>query len=102
MCQGLKYYGPWHVYNYNMKTFFTIVLILVILRWLLKPVIKFTVHTTLNKMADQAMRQQQQIHQTQNKSEGTISVDYIPSKEKRGNVSGNNKAGDYVDYEELK
>ncbi len=85
-----------------MKTFFTIVLILIILRWLLKPFIKFTVQTTLNKMVNQAMKQQQQFQQKQQKSEGTISVDYVPGKEKRNPGSGNNKAGDYVDYEELK
>lgn len=100
MCHGLKYFNSWHVYITTMKTFVTIVLILLLLRWLLKPFIKFTVHTTLNKMADQAMRQQQQLHQNQQKSEGTISVDYVPGKDKRSN--GPSKAGDYVDYEELK
>lgn len=85
-----------------MKTFATIILILLLLRWLLKPFIKFTVQTTINKMAGEAMKQQQEYQrQQQKKTEGTISVDYIPVK---GKPKGPNlsKGGDYVDYEEIK
>ena len=85
-----------------MKTFVTIVLIFLVLRWLLKPFIKFTVQTTINKMAGEAMKQQQEYQrQQQKKAEGTISVDYIPVK---GKPKGPNlsKDGDYVDYEEIK
>jgi hypothetical protein len=86
-----------------MKTFFTIVLILLILRWLLKPFIKLTVQTTINKMANDAMQRQQQYYQQKRqKSEGTISVDFIPGKEKSNGNSNNKNTGDYVDFEEIK
>ena len=86
-----------------MKTFVTIVIILFLLRWLLKPFIKFTVNTTINKMANEAMKQQQQYAQRQQKTEGTISVDYIPTKNKQAPKGFNkNNNGDFVDYEEVK
>ncbi|HSZ24256.1 MAG TPA: DUF4834 family protein [Cytophagaceae bacterium] len=84
-----------------MKTFITIVFILFVLRWLLKPFIKFTVQTTINKMAGEAMKRQQQYQEQQRKAEGTISVDYIPVKGNTKKPNPGNK-GDYVDYEEVK
>lgn len=50
-------------------------------------------------MAEEAKRNQQQYEQRQRKSEGTISVDYIPVK---GKDSPKGRSGDYVDYEEIK
>ena len=86
-----------------MKTFVTIVIILILLRWLLKPIIKFTVNTTINKMASEAMKKQQQYAQRQQKTEGTISVDYIPKKSKSTPKGVNkNSNNDFVDYEEVK
>lgn len=86
-----------------MKTFVTIVIILILLRWLLKPIIKFTVNTTINKMASEAMKKQQQYAQRQQKTEGTISVDYIPTKSKSTPKGVNkNSNNDFVDYEEVK
>ncbi len=103
MCEGLKYFSPSHVYLYRMKTFIIIVLILLVLRWLLKPLIKFTVQTTLTKMAGEAMKRQQEYQrQTQQKREGTISVDYIPTEGKRTKGPNTSRGGDYVDYEEVK
>jgi hypothetical protein len=81
-----------------MKTFVTIIIILLLIRWFLKPFIKFTVNTSINKMAEEARKHQQQFEQKQKKSEGTISVDYIPTK---GKQPPKNNAGDYVDYEEI-
>jgi hypothetical protein len=103
LCHGLKYFSPWHVYLYSMKTFVTIILIFLVLRWLLKPFIKFTVQTTINKMAGEAMKRQQEYQrQQQKKTEGTISVDYIPVKGKNTKGPNTSKGGDYVDYEEVK
>ena len=86
-----------------MKTFVTIIIILILLRWLLKPIIKFTVNTTINKMASEAMKKQQQYAQRQQKTEGTISVDYIPTKRKSTPKGVNkNSNNDFVDYEEVK
>jgi hypothetical protein len=84
-----------------MKVFVTIIIILLLLRWLLKPLIKFTVLTTFSKMADEAMRRQQQSRQP-TKKEGTISVDYVPEKGTSRKGSSASDGGDYIDYEELK
>lgn len=101
MCHKLKYFSLWHV-CIGMKTFITIILIALVLRWLLKPFIKFTVQTTINKMAGEAMKQQQEYYRKQQqKREGTITVDYIPTEGKRKNPP-TSKGGDYVDYEEIK
>lgn len=47
-------------------------------------------------MQNQAAANQQQ-HPS--KPEGSMSIDYMPKKEKKGNTD---KLGDFVDYEEVK
>ncbi len=102
MCCGLKYFDPQHVYLNMMKTFIIIVLIFLTLRWLLKPFLRFTVYTTVNKMATEAMRRQQEYqYQEQKKREGTISVDYIPTQGKSTKPPKKSGKGDYIDFEEV-
>lgn len=48
-------------------------------------------------MQNQATNNQQQNYSS--KPEGSISIDYMPKKEKKGNAD---KLGDFVDYEEVK
>lgn len=49
------------------------------------------------------MKKQQQYAQRQQKTEGTISVDYIPTKSKSTPKGVNkNSNNDFVDYEEVK
>ena len=48
-------------------------------------------------MQQQAASASQQ--QRPSKPEGSISIDYMPKKEKKGNAD---KLGDFVDYEEVK
>jgi len=48
-------------------------------------------------MQQQAANAGQQQHSS--KPEGSISIDYMPKKEKKGNAD---KLGDFVDYEEIK
>lgn len=79
-----------------MKTFLTIILILLLLRMLLKPFIKFTVYSTVNRMADEMRKEQQ--HQVNQKPEGTISID----KKTSGKRGGSKDDGEYVDFEEVK
>lgn len=50
-----------------------------------------------SNMQNQATNNQQQQYST--KPEGSISIDYMPKKEKKGNAD---KLGDFVDYEEVK
>lgn len=51
-------------------------------------------------MNNQSGQQQRNYQSTQRKPEGTISVDYIPPQEKKKPKL--DKAGDFVDYEEVK
>lgn len=44
-------------------------------------------------------QQYQQTNPRSKKPEGSISIDYMPKKEKKGNAD---KLGDFVDYEEVK
>lgn len=54
----------------------------------------------VNKMGHQFQQQQQQYRrQTQNKPEGSISIDYVPPTAKSGKTD---KLGDFVDFEDLK
>jgi hypothetical protein len=76
-------------------------LILLILRWVLKPFIKFTVYSTVQKMATEQQKKYDTYHQDKKRAEGSINVDYIPENGKKS--KGNNKSGgEYVDYEEIK
>lgn len=85
-----------------MKIFITLVIIFLVLRWLLKPFLRFTIQSTVNSMASEAMRRQQEYQrQQQQKKEGSISVDYIPNQAKRPPSGGSYKGGDYIDYEEI-
>ncbi len=51
-------------------------------------------------MNNQAGQQQANYQSTNKKPEGTISVDYVPPKERKKPKLDN--AGDFVDYEDLK
>lgn len=53
--------------------------------------------SVFGNMQQQAASASQQ--QRPSKPEGSISIDYMPKKEKKGNPD---KLGDFVDYEEIK
>ncbi len=74
-------------------------LILLVLRWILKPLIKIAVVTTVKKMAAEQNRRYE-AYNGDTKPEGSINVDYIPPKQNPGKSGKNN--GDFVDYEEIK
>lgn len=50
-------------------------------------------------MQNKANGNQQQQNYKSSKPEGSISIDYMPKNEKKGNAD---KLGDFVDYEEVK
>jgi hypothetical protein len=70
-----------------------------LLKWIIRPVLRIAfqkvVHDAVNKD-----RQYQSYNHKKGKSEGQISVEYIPPQYKQGK-SGNDD-GEYVDYEEVK
>lgn len=81
-----------------MRTLIILAVIFYILPKLIKWAAKGYLATQVNK-AKQDMRQQQ-AHQTQQKREGQIDVDYVPKKNEK--KSENFGGGEYVDYEEVK
>lgn len=72
------------------------IIVLWVIRLLLRMIFPMVIKNAFNNMQNQAAGQQQR----QRRPEGTISIDYMPQKEKKkGNAD---KLGDFVDYEEVK
>lgn len=80
---------------------FLIITIIVI--WIIRTVLRLVFPVILRKAfgaaQNQAQQHQAQQNQYQKKSDGSISIDYMPKTEKKGN---SDKLGDFVDYEEVK
>lgn len=81
------------------------IIITVIVLWILRLLVRMIFPVMLKKafsnVQNQATgnQQYQQQNQKSNKPEGSISIDYMPKNEKKGNAD---KLGDFVDYEEVK
>lgn len=75
--------------------------IIISVLWLLKMVVRLLLPMLFNSMVNKAQQQSnQRFHQQQqNRPDGRIRVDYIPPREKNTQTD---KAGDFVDYEEVK
>jgi len=81
-----------------IKFIFITVIILWILRVLIRLIFPVVIRNMFGNMQQQAANANQQ-QQRSAKPEGSISIDYMPKKEKKGNPD---KLGDFVDYEEIK
>jgi len=73
--------------------------------WLIKQIVKLLLPMLFQKVVNKAQQQahQQYTGQTnyqQKKPVGKISVDYIPPKDKEARAA--DKAGDFIDFEEIK
>jgi hypothetical protein len=73
------------------------VIILWIIRILVRLIFPVMLKSVFGNMQQQAANGGQQ--QRSSKPEGSISIDYMPKKDKKGNAD---KLGDFVDYEEIK
>ncbi len=73
------------------------ILVISIIRWLVRLIFPAVLRNMFSNVQNQAPANQQQ--QRSSKPEGSISIDYMPKKEKKGNAD---KLGDFVDYEEVK
>jgi flagellar basal body-associated protein FliL len=88
-----------------MGYFLNFIIISIIVIWVLRLLVRLIFPVMLKKafgnMQNQATGNQQQRQQQyqSTKPEGSISIDYMPKKEKKGNAD---KLGDFVDYEEVK
>lgn len=77
--------------------FFLIAIIVIwIIRVLIRMIFPVMLKSVFGNMQNQANHSQQQ---RSTRPEGSISIDYMPKKEKKGNAD---KLGDFVDYEEIK
>ncbi|MEJ5994869.1 DUF4834 family protein [Pedobacter sp. Du54] len=80
-----------------IKFLFITVAILWIIRVLIRLLFPIMLKNMFGTMQQQATNTGQP--QRPSKPEGSISIDYMPKKEKKGNAD---KLGDFVDYEEIK
>jgi hypothetical protein len=81
---------------------FITIFILWTVRLLLRLVFPLVLKSIFGKMQQSAGQQgqpQQGQSQQRKKPEGSITIDYMPPREKNGNAD---KLGDFVDYEEVK
>ncbi|TCC94132.1 DUF4834 family protein [Pedobacter frigiditerrae] len=85
-----------------MAFFLKFILISIILIWVFRVLIRMifpaVLRNAFSNVQNQANANQQQ-RTSNSKPEGSISIDYMPKKEKKGNAD---KLGDFVDYEEVK
>lgn len=83
--------------GYLLNFILIAIIVLWVIRLLFRMIFPVMLKNVFGNMQNQATGQQQQ--QRSNKPEGSISIDYMPKKEKKGNAD---KLGDFVDYEEIK
>lgn len=79
-----------------LKFLIIAILVLWIIRVLIRMIFPVVLKNAFNNVQNQATGNQ---HQHSKRPEGSISIDYMPKKEKKGNAD---KLGDFVDYEEVK
>lgn len=80
-----------------IKFLFITIVVLWVLRLLFRLIFPVMLKNAFGNMQQQAANPSQQ--QRPSKPEGSISVEYMPKTEKKGNAD---KLGDFVDYEEIK
>lgn len=71
--------------------------------WLIKMIFRLVLPILFKKMvskAQQNVNTQYSQHNEPQKPVGKISVDYVPPKDKEARAA--DKAGDFIDYEEIK
>ncbi|WP_343531068.1 DUF4834 family protein [Pedobacter sp.] len=82
--------------GYILNFLLIAIIVLWVIRLLVRMIFPAVIRNAFGNMQNQAQQQQQRPR----RPEGTISIDYMPQKEKKkGNAD---KLGDFVDYEEVK
>ncbi|HUN04832.1 MAG TPA: DUF4834 family protein [Niabella sp.] len=83
--------------GYILNFLLIAIIVLWVIRLLVRIIFPVVIRKAFNRMQNPANAYQQQRRQ---RPEGSISIDYMPKKEKRkGNAD---KLGEFVDYEEIK
>ena len=80
-----------------IKFLFITIIVLWVIRLLVRLIFPVMIKNMVGNMQQQATSANQQ--QRPSKPEGSISVDYMPKKDKAGNPD---KLGEFVDFEEIK
>lgn len=82
-----------------LRFIFIIICIIWIIRFVLRILIPLLFQNLVNK-AQQQTHQYRQPNYQQRKPEGVIKVEYVPPKPKEARAA--DKAGEFIDYEEIK
>ena len=86
-----------------MGAFLNFLIISILVIWVIRVLIRLIFPVVLKKafsnMQSKTRANEKQQNYQSAKPEGSISIDYIPKKDKKGNAD---KLGDFVDYEEVK
>lgn len=83
-----------------MGYFLNFLIITILVIWAIRSIIRMIFPVMLKKAFGNMQNQASANQQTRsNRPEGSISIDYMPKKEKKGNAD---KLGDFVDFEEVK
>ena len=85
--------------GFLIKFLFIAIIILWVIRLLVRLIFPVMLKSVFSNVQQQTANAGQQHQQRSTKPEGSISIDYMPKKEKKGNAD---KLGDFVDYEEIK
>lgn len=90
-----------------LKILLIVILILWVLRLVVTMLFPYLMATFVGKMQREAQKQYEQ--QTGNysqeqapKPDGKVRIDYVPPKSTKKSPSSNGKAGEFVDFEEIK
>ncbi len=75
------------------------IFIAIMVLWLIRMLIRLILPMIFGRVATKMNQQPNESWQKTKKPEGSISIDYMPPKNKQGNTD---KLGDFVDYEEVK
>lgn len=78
-----------------LKFLFITIIVLWVIRLLIRMIFPAVIKNAFGNMQQQAQQQQKP-----RRPEGTISIDYMPKKEKKKGNADN--LGEFVDYEEVK
>jgi hypothetical protein len=79
-----------------------ILIISILVMWLIKMIARLLLPALFKKIINQAQQNvnTQQSQQAPRRPVGKISVDFVPPKDKEARAA--DKAGDFIDYEEVK
>ncbi|WP_423147489.1 DUF4834 family protein [Rubrolithibacter danxiaensis] len=83
-----------------LKFLFITICILWLVRFVFRLLLPLLLQRLFNKVQNQATQGTHRSYEYSSKKQGSVHVDYIPPKDKEARAA--DKAGEFVDYEEIK